>query len=199
MADSHGRPELIEAAISFLKKAQCEDIYHLGDICDSIHIDTVVACVSLIRENNIKAVRGNNDHRIVIDNQDSRFARIPYDVVEYLKSLPVVIESEDLVATHSLPFYDVFGVSCMTSPMRKMNAVSIFAQFPGKVLFRGHSHAPWIIWKNGWKTHSQPIDTGEHMILKHMLPCVVTCGALTRQLCMIWTPEKQELACLSIE
>ena len=65
MADSHGRPESIKAAFTFLKQEMCEEIYHLGDICDSSRTETAEACIHQIQENGIKAIRGNNDQRII--------------------------------------------------------------------------------------------------------------------------------------
>ncbi len=199
MADSHGRPEYIKAAFSFLKEEACEEIYHLGDICDSSRSETAEECVNQIRENGIIAVRGNNDHRIVIDNQDESFSKISYDIVDYLQNLPVVLESKEIVCTHSLPFYDEFGVSCMIGPMRDMDVRSIFAKFPNHILFRGHSHAPWIVWRKRWKVTSKSISSGETICLEDRFPCVVTCGALTRGLCMVWNAEEKELVCLSFE
>ena len=66
MADSHGSPEAIKAGIIFLKNRNCHLIYHLGDICDSHRPETANECVRLLKENEILAIKGNNDYAILL-------------------------------------------------------------------------------------------------------------------------------------
>ena len=92
MADSHGQPETITAALGMLTDIDCRPIYHLGDVCDSTHPETAEACLGPLR-----------DSRVII----------------------IKIE------------------------------------------------------------------------LTEKIPCVVTCGALTRGFCMAWNPEENVIECLS--
>jgi hypothetical protein len=50
MADSHGQPETIAAALGMLTDRDCRPIYHLGDVCDSTHPETAEACLVPLRD-----------------------------------------------------------------------------------------------------------------------------------------------------
>ncbi len=63
----------------------------------------------------------------------------------YLQQLPLVLEYENAVFTHSLPFERELGLSCMIGPMDEVQAQRFFKRFPHKLLFRGHGHDPEII------------------------------------------------------
>ncbi|MCP4115078.1 MAG: hypothetical protein GY737_06640 [Desulfobacteraceae bacterium] len=69
MADSHGKPEVIQGAISFLKEKECSLLYHLGDICDSGSPGTADVCVELLKKHDVIAIKGNNDHIVVVNHR----------------------------------------------------------------------------------------------------------------------------------
>jgi len=50
MADSHGQPETIAAALGVFTNIDCRPIYHLGDVCDSTHPETAEACLGPLRD-----------------------------------------------------------------------------------------------------------------------------------------------------
>ncbi len=50
MADSHGQPETIAAALGVLTDRDCRLIYHLDDGCDSTHSETAEACLVPLRD-----------------------------------------------------------------------------------------------------------------------------------------------------
>jgi predicted phosphodiesterase len=64
MADSHGQPGVITAALELFQREGCRLIYHLGDICDSDHPETADSCAEILRASNVTAIKGNNDHAI---------------------------------------------------------------------------------------------------------------------------------------
>ena len=68
MADSHGKPETILAALAAIKGLNCRSIYHLGDVCDSFHPETAESCLRPLQEHQVIAIKGNNDHAIVANN-----------------------------------------------------------------------------------------------------------------------------------
>jgi len=43
----------------------------------------------------------------------------------------------------------------------------------------------------------QSLSAGVQLNLSKSIPCVVTCGALTRGLCMIWNPGENVIECIS--
>ncbi|MBW1894722.1 MAG: metallophosphoesterase family protein [Deltaproteobacteria bacterium] len=197
MADSHGRPETIKSALQLFVEQGCSKVYHLGDICDSLNPGTAEACVRILSEHSVSAVKGNNEHALIVNQEMNPELPVTVQVIDYLKSLELVIQDKYAVFAHSLPFVRELGVSCMIRGLTK-EAVEIFMNlFPDRVLFRGHSHAPEIIWRENDKIITRPITAGEEVNFGDRMPCLVTCGALTRGMCMIWKPERMTISCLS--
>lgn len=194
MADSHGSQEAIEFAIKFLRTRNCEPIYHLGDICDSHQPETANDCVRLLKENEILAIKGNNDYAILL-SRDSEV--IKETTRQYLETLPLIREQSEGVFVHSLPFTEELGLSAMIGVMRKRVAKRFFKEFDKRILFRGHSHSPQMIRQIEGKILRTNISEGEKISLNQVLPCIITCGALTEGLCMIWDQEEASLVCLS--
>jgi len=199
IADSHGQPDAIENALRFLKHEDCRQVYHLGDICDSSHPETADACVHLLQESGVLAIKGNNDHRIVTDHVDVPADCISGPTVDYLKNLPQILKCDSAMGAHSLPFEDDLGPASMIWAMTENDIRRFFREFPCCLLFRGHSHSPWIAWKRRNTIIKKPMSSGEQVSLNDRFPSVITCGALTRGLCMIWHTEKMSLTCLSID
>jgi hypothetical protein len=86
----------------------------------------------------------------------------------------------------------------MIGAMGRMEITRFCNDFPEKILFRGHSHNPEIAWLQRQQVKAQPLAAGLKLNLSKKIPCVVTCGALTRGLCMIWNPEDNYIESLSI-
>jgi predicted phosphodiesterase len=197
MADSHGKPETILAALAALKKLNCRPIYHLGDVCDSMHPETAESCLRPLQENQVIAIKGNNDHALVANNRGREETSVSPAVLEYLQSLPLVQTCPDSILTHSLPFADELGLSCMIGNMSETDAIRTFNAFPQHVIFRGHSHQPEILRLRGHRIESGTPAVGAKISLAGKLPCVITCGALTRGLYMIWNPEENYIVSLT--
>ena len=70
-------------------------------------------------------------------------------------------------------------------------------EFPRQILFRGHSHSPEIAWMEGHRVKVESLTPGARLDLAKRIPCVVTCGALTRGLCMVWDPNENFIKSLS--
>jgi len=199
IADSHGRPNAIEVALVFLRQSDCRRIYHLGDICDSSRPETADTCVRLLQDNGVRAIRGNNDHRIVIDHLAEPRAAVSEATIEYLKGLPYIIECDSVIGAHSLPYADELGAACMIGDMQENHTRRFFFESPSGILFRGHGHSPRITWQADKEIITRPLAAGEELNLSGRIPCVITCGALTRGLCMVWHRKRMSLACLSVD
>jgi predicted phosphodiesterase len=197
MADSHGRPETIESALQVFAENGCSKVYHLGDICDSLNPDTAEDCIRVLLENSVLAVRGNNEHALIINQEMNPELPVPVWVIEYLKKLEPVIQEKQAVFAHSLPFVSELGVSCMIRGMTREAENGFYNLFPERVLFRGHSHVPEIIWQRNKESINQVISAGGEIDLSDRIPCMVTCGALTRSMCMVWEPETMKISCHS--
>lgn len=195
MADSHGQAQKIDAALEFLSHRDCDSFYHLGDICDSGHPETVEACVRPLQQCGVLAIKGNNDHQIDVNHRGRRQSLIPDDILDFIRQLPLVRNYFSAVLTHSLPFAQELGLSSMIGVMGEVQINHFLRSHPDRILFRGHSHNPEVFREQGEKIICQTLRVGQRFDLKDSMPCVVTCGALTRDLCMIWRPLDNVIEC----
>ena len=195
MADSHGKPDTIAAAVALFKSKDCLHMYHLGDICDSSHPETADSCAGILRENNVTAVKGNNDHAISGNHPEGLISE---ETIGYLSALPLIAGYGEAIFTHSLPFAEKLGLSCMIRGMGMDEAALFFREYPDKILFRGHGHSPEIISGESGKMVLRSISPGENTELAGRLPCIITCGSLAAGHCMIWKPGKKSVRCYSI-
>jgi predicted phosphodiesterase len=197
VADSHGRCETIVAALAFLRDRNSQHIYHLGDICDSLHPETVEDCLRPLMEYAVTAIKGNNDHTIVANQSGQAQGSVSREALSFLQDLPLVKYYRNAVFTHSLPFAEELGLSCMVRDMGQTEVRKFFEESPGGILFRGHSHTAEILWVKAGRISSQTIRRGQTLSLEDRIPCVVNCGALTRGFCMVWRPEERFIECHS--
>jgi len=195
MADSHGRPDTIAAAAAYLKARECSALFHLGDICDTLRPETVWACIDLIKTHGMTALKGNNDHSMAGNLAQRRDRADLQAAADYLKSLPIVHHYGNATFTHSRPFVQELGPVSLIGSMDEAEAQRFFATSPDALLFRGHAHAPGIMWLHAHDTVSRAISPPETIDLSVKTPCVVTCGALTHGFCMIWYPQEARLVC----
>lgn len=197
IADSHGEARLIEAAVSFLKSEGCQTIFHLGDICDSYHLAESAACIKLLQDHRIQGVKGNNDHVITRYHATHENLNLTRSQLAFLNHLPLVREYRNAVFAHSLPFEKELGLSCMIRPLDQSQIELFFRNFPGKILFRGHSHDPEIISHGSASSRFTALPARRSVDLRFQNPCIITCGALTEGLCLIWQPEEQTVLSLT--
>lgn len=195
MADSHGESQILTRAVLFFREHGCKVIYHLGDICDSTHPETADHCVSLLRQNNVFGIKGNNDHQIVVNHEGRQHAHLASTTIEYLKNLPMAVEFENAVMAHSLPFIEERGLSSMVGVLGHSEAGLFFHTYPHKVLFRGHSHCPEILRQRKHTFVTREISPDKTIRLADTMPCVVTCGALDQGFLMIWEPDRRTITC----
>jgi predicted phosphodiesterase len=198
IADSHGRLEIIRDALATLKRSSCRYVYHLGDVCDSAHPETAEACLRLLQEQQVMMIKGNNDHTIIANHIDRPTPFAAGEVWEYLQTAPLIRFYQNAVFTHSLPFAETMGLSSMIGKMGKKEALLTFEKFPHHIIFRGHSHTPEIVRPLAQSVSSRRLGPGENIDLAGTTPCVVTCGALTRGLYMVWNPLENSIESLSL-
>ena len=197
MADSHGQPETITAALGMLTDIDCRTIYHLGDVCDSTHPETADACLGRLRDPRVIMIKGNNDQALVANHIGQARPPVSPENLQCLRNLPLVKYHLNAIFAHSLPFVRELGLASTIGNLGDPEAHRVFKEFPDRVIFRGHGHSSEIVWLQGQQITSRSISTGEKFELTAKIPCVVTCGALTRGLCMAWDPEENVIKCLS--
>jgi predicted phosphodiesterase len=196
MADSHGQATAIRNALAVFADAGCRLIYHLGDVCDSTRPETANACMRLLQDRGVKTIKGNNDQAIVANHSGRGNSPVSQDVLLALGKLDLVKYYQHAMFIHSLPFVRELGLSSMIGSMGPKEIRRFCDEFPGRILFRGHSHHPEIAWLQGRQVAVQSLAAGVQNLSKS-IPCVVTCGALTRGLCMIWNPSDNVIVCHS--
>jgi len=190
LTDSHGQVAQLSQAINYLKEKKCKTIIHLGDICDSAHIHTADECISIIQKHDVIAIRGNNDHALSVSDNP----KINRSTLEYIQSLPLVIQSENLIFAHSLPFVYVLGLSCMIQSLNKRSLKLCFNSFAeNAILFRGHSHQPEIVVQTHEGFKRMELHLPAKKKLKYLCPCIITCGTVMNGQCMVYYPGDQVL------
>jgi len=195
MADSHGDPESIDKGAVFLKQQSCTTLVHLGDICDSNRLDTADACVDRVKAHGIEAVKGNNDHTLTADARGRRDTGILPETRSFLEDLPLSLTVGRTTFVHSRPFVKRLGLSAMIGTIGRRDAKTYFKENPDGLLLRGHSHTPEMIHRIDNQIYFTPLSAGQTVELAGKRPCIVTCGALTSGVVMIWESGEDRLTC----
>jgi len=197
MGDSHGVPETIAEAVHLFKDRGCSRFVHLGDVCDSSHPETTDACVDVLLQHSVITLRGNNDYAVVVNHEGRNAGIVSQSSIVFLKNLPNTFSIDGALFAHSSPFLKELGLSALVRDMGAPEMRLFFQRHPQGILFRGHSHSPQLCWPARQELSSKPVEPGDNLDIQRYLPCVITCGALTRGLCMIWSPDDHSLGCFS--
>jgi len=197
MADSHGQAEEIHRALEIFADAGCRTVYHLGDVCDSTRPATAEACLRLLQDWGVKAIKGNNDHTIVANYTGRKDSPIAPDVLQAYSRLDLAKYFQKAIFIHSLPFVAELGLSSMIGIFGPEEIRRFCRQYSEHILFRGHSHNPEVAWLQGGRVNVVPLSAGVRFDLSRCIPCAVTCGALTRGYCMLWDPGENFIECVS--
>ena len=193
MADSHGQTACLQKALDYFSQSGCDRIYHLGDICDSAHPQSADACVQLLLQQHVLAIKGNNDHQVVVNHVDNPRDYISKQTIDFLQQLPLMLEIEAVVLAHSLPFIKARGLSSMIAPMGKNEACHFFGLNPHKILIRGHSHLPELIQSRHNTIVTTVLSPGEIRMVADILPGILTCGAADHGFVLIWDRVEQTI------
>ena len=197
MADSHGQIETIHAALAVFDELGCESLFHLGDVCDSAHPETANACIQTLQNRQVHVIKGNNDQMIVANHYDRETSTVSKGVLETLRNLDLAKHHREAMFIHSRPFIQELGLSSLIGAMGARGIRRYCREFPDQILFRGHSHNPEIAWMEGQQVNVESLTPGARLNLAKRIPCVVTCGALMRGLCMIWDPDEKYIESIS--
>lgn len=198
MADSHGEPGCLRAALEVFRARGCEALVHLGDVCDSGMPGTADECVGILRKAGVYTVKGNNDHLVVKNNEELARGPVSRETVDWLRELPARLDLFGASFVHSQPFVEMMGLSAMVRSMEEAEYRAYFAQEPRGILFRGHSHDPALVRLWGAGIRRRAVSAGEELDLSRRRPCAVTCGALPSGFVMVYDESLCTLTCLSL-
>lgn len=186
MADSHGEPGCLRAALKRFSDIPCGALVHLGDVCDSGKPETADECVQLLRGAGVLAVKGNNDHLVVKNHEEREGGPVSRETVDWLRDLPARLDRFGASFVHSQPFVEVMGLSAMVRSMEDAEYRAYFSQEPDGILFRGHSHDPVLVRPWGEEIRRREVEAGRELDLGRRRPCVITCGALYLGFAMVY-------------
>jgi hypothetical protein len=175
MADSHGNLTATKKAIAVLREEGAESLIHLGDFFDSLQNDPLSSLVSLLQDNEVIAVKGNNDHQIekLLKDNSCKEGGERARILSFIGDLPMIMVVKDLCFAHSLPFDALRSFYEPIDIGSAKRARGIFKNTPHRILFCGHSHIPvFFRWKEGHATretimpnHPLSLEKGERYIM----------------------------------
>lgn len=198
MADSHGDADSIYLACRLFRERGCGRICHLGDICDSLRPETADACIRALKSETVVAIRGNNDHSLLMNQRGRTDGIISEQSRLFLEHLPLKVSFAYADLVHSLPLTEELGFASMIGSMGLVDGPRLFRTLKQPVLFRGHSHSPEVAWRQNGQTLTRKLHPAERLDLAALMPCIVTCGALTDGYCLIWEPSRRTVTCLRL-
>jgi predicted phosphodiesterase len=188
IADSHGNLEATAEAIRILRGRGAGTLVHLGDFCDSIRRDRAMAMIRLLRENDVLAVKGNNDFSVESMLADERRHLDPVEesTSEYLRTLPFTRTLNGLLFAHSLPydtlraFYEPIDIG------NTQRAERLFGETDFQLLFCGHSHIPILFRMAEGNVTREQVPPGERLLQDADDRFIVIVGAVDEGECALY-------------
>jgi len=191
IADSHGNREATAKTIRLLKGRGVDLLVHLGDFCDSVRHDRTAAMIDLLRENDVLAVKGNNDFLVEKMLADERrpVAAEGKKMLSFLRDVPVVRALGDIRLAHSLPFDTLRAFYEPIDRGNTLRAEELFNEADFRILFCGHSHLPILFRKENGRVTREAIPAGLPVILQRTGRYIFIAGAATDGECALYDGE----------
>jgi len=188
MADSHGNNGLLLSAITALKALGARQLFHLGDVCDSLSPHLIAEAMNILSKHRVKCVRGNNESDILHHNRGAHLSDAQKAVLSFLQQLPYTIDLGSFRFTHSAPF---------AYPAATKRPISEFLPLltrdgqPGfSILFRGHSHRPSILELHQGAVEKITVQTGVDIPLDRSRRYIITVGAVETASSVLFLPRE---------
>ena len=150
IADIHANLAAFTAVLDDIeRRGGAEEIWCLGDVVG--YGPDPHQCIELLRQYNHVCVAGNHDWAVIGKLDTSSFnpyaaaachwtaQQLSPEDIQYLESLPLVIEKGDFTVVHGSPREPIWEYLLSTS-----NAKENLAYFQSKFCLIGHSHVPLI-------------------------------------------------------
>ena len=191
IADSHGNLEATAEAIRILKGRGAGTLVHLGDFCDSILHDRTVAMIRLLRENNVLAVKGNNDFSVERMLTDERRRPEPAgeQTIAYLRTVPFTLALNGLLFAHSLPYDSLRSFYEPIDTGDTQRAARLFNELDFQLLFCGHSHLPILFRMARGKVTREQLPLGEKRLQDADDRFIMIVGAADEGECALYDTE----------
>lgn len=147
ISDIHGEFESLKKALSFLKGKACK-LFCLGDLVSEDSEENEL-CINLIKELGIDTVLGQHDDTCVKTNSPP----VSSDARNFLKSLPITIDKDNLFFVHDNPLEKAREGKGMWSQgsyiKSSLESDVVFEDLPDflsvfQFFFIGHTHVPKV-------------------------------------------------------
>lgn len=161
LADSHGNLPATVAAIQRLQENGADQLYHLGDLFDSVRDNDFVTILNTLCNNCVISIKGNNDHQVAkalakdkgsgLSDADHAF------VVQYLQKMPIIKKIGNICLAHSLPYENIRALYEPMDDGTTSRAEQVFQDTDYFLTCCGHSHQPVLFrWRSG-EVHREPM------------------------------------------
>lgn len=196
MADSHGNNELLLYAITALKAVGAGQLFHLGDMCDSLTPHLITRAMDILQEHDVRCVRGNNECNILHDSRGAHATDDSLKLLSRLQELPYTIRLGIFWLTHSAPFSYPAATKRPISeflPLLTRDDAPAFS-----ILFRGHSHRPSIMEIRRDAAEKIPVPAGVDIPLDRSKKYIITVGAVESASSVLFIPREYSVRFVTV-
>jgi predicted phosphodiesterase len=169
--------------VDALKKNRAEALIHLGDVTDTLRLETVDECVDILMENDICGVMGNHEYSLITHHFKRYPERFSGRAKRYIRSLPYRRELSDICFTHFSPQGGVHGLYAPTDE-NSYEATLLNSTWP--ILINGHSHEPCIYRRFENVIEKMAFQMNIPFQLAKDACYILTCGALEDGYCALY-------------
>ncbi|MFP4531198.1 MAG: metallophosphoesterase family protein [Desulfobacterales bacterium] len=193
LADSHGNLPATIAAIHCLQENGAEQLYHLGDLFDSVRNNEFMSVLNTLCNNCVIGIKGNNDHQVaqslVKDTSAGLSAEDREFVVQYLQKMPMKQNIGPICLAHSLPYENIRALYEPMDDGTTSRAEQVFQDTDYFLTCCGHSHQPMLFrWRSG-EVYREPISQ------KYLIPF----SALERYILIVGSVDNGECGLLDFD
>jgi predicted phosphodiesterase len=196
LADSHGHVNRLRKGIQTLKRRGAELLLHLGDVTDTLRLETVDECIDMLILDDVTGVMGNHEYSLATHHFKRYPSKFSESAKDYIKSLPYRLEIANMCFTHFSPFGGVHGLYAPTDA-ESYEATLLNSTWP--VLVNGHSHDPRIYHQLDDKIESVRFEIDKPFRLGQTARYILTCGALEDWYCAFLDSETRCFEVVTVE
>jgi predicted phosphodiesterase len=195
LSDSHGHAEKIREGIEVLNTRGAEKLVHLGDVVDTLRLETVDECVGILIENDIAGVLGNHEYSLITHHFKRYPNRFSETTKRHLNALPYRLEMSDMCFAHFSPHGEVYGLYAPTDA-ESYEATLLNSTWP--ILINGHSHEPRIYRRLDGLIENIEFQMDRSFQLTENACYILTCGALEDRYCALFDSGARSFEVISL-
>jgi len=195
LADSHGQVQALRGGIETLRGRNVDRLTHLGDVIDTLRPETVDECVRLLIENGVDGVLGNHEYSLLTHHFKRYPEKFSEASINYMRSLPYVLEISDVCFTHFSPKGGVHGVYAHTDEKSYEETLRCSSW---AALINGHSHEPRIYSRMDGSVKSVKFAMDRPYELARGARYILTCGALVDGYCALFDLDARVFEVVSV-